>query len=540
MFATQYRQVPRQPPYINKKGTNVTPTKLGPRTGLPSALSPPSNSDNAIRSLSKSVQWGESDSDEEGRIGPGSYSVGSPKPHLKPVLKYRKLHAVNMPSLYDEDTLNVAALRAMDSILCDLVKCLMNSKCPSKLDFTTNTGPTIVLADTDRNKTFVRQRHKLNKLGKRLADIPIHGDAQLETKRNTINTAINRALFRIEEHQIKLGMKSYRAPPHTSNILAGTQISMSSTQRGQIQGRPTDINRNGDSNFTKSSPQIELPSASPAPSRSGSSSSAKSVRWGESDSNEVARTSPGSYSVDSPKPHPKPVLKYRTLHVANTPSPFDENTRKIAASAAIDSVIHDLVACVKDFKPPSELDFANAASIMELAEVEKNKTFIDQLYRLEKLGEKLAEIPTHGDAQLTEKHYVASAAIGSALSRMKEYQIKLGTEFIRTALDELAIKVHNCTEAFVYPRQLDFAEDCEDGMLLAKTERNGPFIYQLQLLASFREELLDIPECDDERLEDKRWAIDDEIERNLDRMKSHQLSFYRYQLRDSTAYRARL
>ncbi|CAE6433735.1 unnamed protein product, partial [Rhizoctonia solani] len=333
---------------------------------------------------------------------------------------------------------------------------------------------------------------------------------------------------------------SYQAPPHISNILAVTQISMTSTQRGQVQGRPTDMNRNGDSKFTKSSPQIELPSASPAPSRSGSSSLAKSVRWGESDSDKEARTSPGSYSVGPPKPHPKPVLKYRTLHVANTPSPFDENTRKIAASAAIDSVIHDLVACVKDFKPPSELDFANAVSIMELAEVEKNKKFIDQLYRLEKLGEKLAEIPTHGDAQLMEKHYVASAAISSALSRMKEYQIKLGMKFIWTALDELAIKVHNCTEAFVYPRQLDFAEDCEDGMLLAKTERNGPFIYQLQLLASFREELLDIPEYDDERLEDKRWTIDDEIERNLEKMKSHQLGSYRYQLRNSTAYRARL
>ncbi|CAE6348720.1 unnamed protein product [Rhizoctonia solani] len=315
---------------------------------------------------------------------------------------------------------------------------------------------------------------------------------------------------------------------------------MTSTQRGQVQGWSTDINRNGTHNFTKSSPQIELPSASPAPSSSGSSSSAKSVRWGESGSDKEARTSPGSYSVGSPKPYPKPVLKYRTLHVANTPSPFDKNTPKIAASAAIDSVLHELVTCIKDFKPPSELDFANAASIMELAKVKKNKSFVDQLYRLEKLGGKLAEIPIHGDAQLMDKHDVTSAAIGRALSRMEEYQIKLGMKFIWTALDELAIKVHNCIEAFVYPRQLDFAEDCEDGMLLAKTERNGPFIYQLRLLVSFREELLGIPEYDDERLEDKRWAIGDEIERNIDRMKSHQLDSYRYQLRNSTAYRARL
>ncbi|CAE6433742.1 unnamed protein product [Rhizoctonia solani] len=308
MFATKYRQVPRQPPYVNKKGTNVTPGKSGPRTGLPSAPSPPSNSDNAIRSLSKSVQWGESDSDEEGRISPGSYSVGSSKPHLKPVLKYHKLHAVNMPSLYDKNTLKVASLTAMDSILCDLVKCLKNSKCPSELDFTTNTGPTIVLADTDRNKTFVRQRHKLNKLGKRLADIPIHGDTQLETKRNTINAGINRALFRMEEHQIKLGMK-----------------------------------------------------------------------------------------------------------------------------------------------------------------------------------------------------------------------------FICTALDELTSEVHICVEGFVYPCELDFLEDCQDGMVLLRTERNKSFIYQLRILSLFRMKLSQIPEYHEEKLKDKRRAVAAEIERNLDRMKDYQLGLYRRQ-----------
>ncbi|CAE6348702.1 unnamed protein product [Rhizoctonia solani] len=308
MFATQYRQVPRQPPYINKKGANVTLTKPGPRTELPSTPSPPSNSDHAIRSLSKSVQWGESDSDEEGRISPGSYSVGSPKPHLKPVLKYRKLHAANMSSLYDKDTLKVAALTAMDSILCDLVKCLKNSKCPSELDFTPNTGPTIVLADADRNKTFVRQRQKLNKLGKRLADIPIHGDAQLETKRNTINAAIDRALFRIEEHQIKLGMK-----------------------------------------------------------------------------------------------------------------------------------------------------------------------------------------------------------------------------FIYTALDELTTEVHICVEGFVYPCELDFLENCEDGIVLLRTERNKSFIYQLRILSLFRMKLSQIPEHDEEKIKNKRRAVAEAIERNLDKMKNHQLGLYRRQ-----------
>ncbi|CAE6497024.1 unnamed protein product [Rhizoctonia solani] len=188
---------------------------------------------------------------------------------------------------------------------------------------------------------------------------------------------------------------------------------------------------------------------SPAPSSSGSSSSsAKSVRWGQSDSNQEARISPGCYSMGSLKAHPK-----------------------------------------------------------------------------------LAEIPTYGDEQLEDKHDATSATISAAMSRMKERQITLGMKFIWTALDELHIEVRICVEGFVYPCQLDFAENCEDGMVLVRTERNKSFIYQLQLLASFRVKLMDIPEYDDERLENKRCAIDDKIERNVNKMKSHQLSlYYRYQL----------
>ncbi|CUA70391.1 hypothetical protein RSOLAG22IIIB_00752 [Rhizoctonia solani] len=283
---------------------------------------------------------------------------------------------------------------------------------------------------------------------------------------------------------------------------------------------------------TQSSPRTGA--YSPAPSSSGSSSSAKSVRWGESDSDEEARISPGCYSVGSPKPHPKPVLKYRTLHVANAPSLFDENTPKIAASAAIDTILYNLAICVKNFKPPSELDFSpNAASIMVLAKVEKNKSFIDQLCRFERLAKSLAEIPTHGDAQLTGKYDAASAAISRALSRMKEYQTKLGIKFICTALDELAIEIHICVEGFVYPRQLDFAEDCEDGMLLVRSERNKPFVYQLQRFSLFLGRLKNIPEYDNEKLEHKRRDVGDQIERNIERMKSHQLSLYRCQLAES-------
>ncbi|CUA77900.1 hypothetical protein RSOLAG22IIIB_06852 [Rhizoctonia solani] len=266
---------------------------------------------------------------------------------------------------------------------------------------------------------------------------------------------------------------------------------------------------------------------SPAPSSSGSSSSAKSVRWGESDSDEVAHISPGSYSVGSLKPYPKPALKYRRLHVANAPSLFGESTPKIAASAAIDTVLYDLMNCIKSFKAPTELVFAE--SIMVPAEVEKNRLFTDQLCNYEILWKRLTAIPTHGDEELEYKHDATSAAISKVLSWMNEYRIKLGIKLIRTALDKLAIEFHNCVEGFVYPCQLDFAEDCEDGMVLARSERNKSFIYQLQLLVSFRAKLMDIPEYDDEKLEDKRWAIGDEIERNIKIMRSYQLSLYRNQ-----------
>ncbi|CUA77170.1 hypothetical protein RSOLAG22IIIB_06544 [Rhizoctonia solani] len=278
---------------------------------------------------------------------------------------------------------------------------------------------------------------------------------------------------------------------------------------------------------TQSSPRTGA--YSPAPSSSGSGSSAKSVRWGESDSDKECRISTGSYSVDSPKSHPKRVLKYRRLHAAKAPSLFDEYTPKIAASAAIDTVLCDLITCTKNFKAPSSLVFAG--SIMQLAKVEENRPFIDQLGKYQKLAQRLAKIPTHGDEQLKDKHAATRAAISRALSRMKGHQIQLGTKFIRTALDELAIEVGMCVEGFVYPRQLNFAEDCDDDMELVQSEKNKSFIYQLQLLASFRAKLMNIPEYQNEKLEDKRWAVGDEIERNIERMKSHQLRlYYRYQL----------
>ncbi|CAE6508986.1 unnamed protein product [Rhizoctonia solani] len=278
----------------------------------------------------------------------------------------------------------------------------------------------------------------------------------------------------------------------------------------------------GDIESTKSSPRTSVPS--PAPSSSGSSSSGKSVRWWD-DPDEQGRISPG-HSVGSPKGPCKPVLKYRKLHLANMPSLFDENTPIVTASAAIDSVLCDLVNCIKNFKCPSELDFtANTESLMVLAKVEKNKPFIGQLRKLGKLANKLAEVPTHDNTRLMDRHKATSTTIGRALTRMQDVQIKL---YVKTRI---------CVESFVYPVELDFPEDSKGGLVLLKTEKNKPFIDQLQNLSLLRGRLNNIPEHDDEQLKRKRWDICVVIKGNLDKMKEHQVRLHYRQL--TKAYQER-
>ncbi|KAH7344133.1 hypothetical protein B0J17DRAFT_625698 [Rhizoctonia solani] len=182
----------------------------------------------------------------------------------------------------------------------------------------------------------------------------------------------------------------------------------------------------------RSSPRTELRSPpSPTSSSSGSSTSGKSVRWGEID--QQGHIGPGQYSARSPKSPSKTVLKHRELKAANMPSLFAENTPILAASAAMDSVLCELVTCVKEFKCPPELDFSvNTGSPLILANVEKNKAFINQLRKLDGLRTRLAGIPTHGDALLMDKHKATGAAIGRAFQKMKNDQLSLHDTFERT------------------------------------------------------------------------------------------------------------
>ncbi|CUA75474.1 hypothetical protein RSOLAG22IIIB_11774 [Rhizoctonia solani] len=482
MFATAHRHIPGQPAYTGHNRRTHTATGLSvssspyndshhpaqqahhftrsshraspvpghssttdsaqssPRRGAYS----PASSSSGSSSSAKSVRWGESDSDEEGRISPGCYSVDSRKAHPKPVLKYRTLHVANAPSLFDKKTPKIALSASIDTVLCNIITCVKNFKCPSELNFTPNAAHASIIHQdgVEKDVSFIEQLQTFEALGKRLTEVPTHGDTQSRDKYDTTRATIGRAMPRMQED-----------------------------------------------------------------------------------------------FVDSSKLHPKPVLKCPGFNVANVPSLFDENMPKVAALAAMDGILRDLAKCLKNFKDPSELDFtANSASIMELAKVEKNKLFIDQLRRLERLAKRLDEIPTHDDALLMGTHNIAGMAIKRALFRMQEVQNKLGAKFIRSALDELAAEVRIRVGGFVYPLDLGFSKTSEDGILL-QTERNKLFIHQLHVLCLFMGRLNNIPQYNDEKLERKHRVIGDDIGQNLDRMKEHQLGLYRRQLMEADQYR---
>ncbi|KAH7344132.1 hypothetical protein B0J17DRAFT_203012 [Rhizoctonia solani] len=284
---------------------------------------------------------------------------------------------------------------------------------------------------------------------------------------------------------------------------------------------------------TKSSPRTEsLPNApSPAPSSSGSSTSGKSVRWGENDNSDQRCILPGHYSTQSPKSPHKPVLKQRELKAANMPSLFAENTPTIAASAAMDSVLCELVTCVKEFKCPPELDFSvNTGSPLILANVEKNKAFINQLRKLDGLRTRLAGIPTHGDALLMDKHKAAGAAIGRTLQRMKERQLKLHENFtkgVESALDAIATDLKAAVDNYNLPSELDFATNPEYQQVFLNTEWNMPFIDQPHRLDWFREALVTILAHDNEQLRNKCRVVGTGVKRASRKMEEHQLKLYR-------------
>ncbi|KAJ1300133.1 hypothetical protein OPQ81_011886 [Rhizoctonia solani] len=275
-------------------------------------------------------------------------------------------------------------------------------------------------------------------------------------------------------------------------------------------------------------------SSSPAPSyTSRGSSSVGSVRFSESHDHVSA-----SKSTHIPKHPVKSILKHPKSSSEDMPSLFGENAHIIAASEAIDCVIRDLVTCVKMFKCPDRLDFpASSDNPLLLVQSETNMSFINQLRRLDELRTRLAEIQTHEDRSLEEKHKAAGKAIGKALQGMKGWQMELYNKFFNPERKKAKHESHGCLDLLLtdfmnlvrkleYPSSLDFLDGPEHKLLLPLTVRNKPFINQLRELEWFRDELNKIPLQDDPALGSKHREISVAIGRALQRMKKHQLELY--------------
>ncbi|KAJ1299873.1 hypothetical protein OPQ81_002667 [Rhizoctonia solani] len=242
-------------------------------------------------------------------------------------------------------------------------------------------------------------------------------------------------------------------------------------------------------------------------------------------------------STHIPKHPVKSILKHPKSSSEDMPSLFGENAHIIAASEAIDCVIRDLVTCVKMFKCPDRLDFpASSDNPLLLVQSETNMSFINQLRRLGELRTRLAEIQTHGDRSLEEKHKAAGKAIGKALQGMKGRQMELYNKFSKSerktadeshrSLELLHSDLMSSIKKLEYPSSLDFLNDPEHKLVLPLTVRNKPFINQLRELEWFRDELNKIPLQDDPALGSKHREISVAIGRALQRMKKHQLELY--------------
>ncbi|CUA72687.1 hypothetical protein RSOLAG22IIIB_10217 [Rhizoctonia solani] len=259
-------------------------------------------------------------------------------------------------------------------------------------------------------------------------------------------------------------------------------------------------------------------------SGTSSTSSVKSVQISES--NEPIE--PGQYAPNTPKPSPKPILKHREVNNARLTSLFDVEAPLMAARAAIDSILQALVACVKEFKPPSELDFSATTEQQPfvLANSIANKLFINQLCKVAGLRAKLAKIPTHGDEVLEDRHHATTASIDQALKRMKEYQLRLFKRAVmesKIAFDNLLETFNETLQSFQLPSELDFPADSDkNGMVLLNTDNNKRFIDQLRKLDRLRvwlEGILTYGNPDFEQNHDEAYAA---VEDAIHDMQEHQ------------------
>ncbi|EUC60923.1 hypothetical protein RSOL_376390 [Rhizoctonia solani AG-3 Rhs1AP] len=158
-----------------------------------------------MSSSSSSSSSGKSfSSGSEVHTSPGQYSPYTPDSSPEPESKHQ-LSTASLPSLFDDSSGITAASATIDGIIQDLVRCVKEFKAPSELDFsaTTKEQP-LALTDNEKNRPFINQLCKLAGLRNELAAIPTHGDKTLEDKVQKTEMAIDRALERMKEHQLKL------------------------------------------------------------------------------------------------------------------------------------------------------------------------------------------------------------------------------------------------------------------------------------------------------------------------------------------------
>ncbi|EUC60932.1 hypothetical protein RSOL_377390, partial [Rhizoctonia solani AG-3 Rhs1AP] len=349
-------------------------------------------------------------------------------------------------------------------------------------------------------------------------------------------------------------MSQSRAPiPVTSRVSRSSSTRTTRSQEPQVVQQEKRNNRRttvcGDSDTLRyNSPtqkktvplkqnSLPTPKRSPSPAMSSSSSSSSSGKSFSSDSE--VHTSPGQSSLYTPDSSPESTPKQQ-LGNASLTSLFDESANITAANAAIDDIIHRLVVCVKAFKHPSGLDFSATTEEqpLALADNDKNRPFINQLYKLAGLQNELAVIPTHGDKMLEDKVRKTEMPIRRALERMKEHQLKLYKQYA-TAFDQVPESEHQlgtaslpslfdestritaandanaaidgiirdlvrCVKESKAPSELDFSTTTkEQPLALADNEENRPFIERLRRLRMIRSRLAAIPTHGNPELEDR-------------------------------------
>ncbi|CAE6423569.1 unnamed protein product [Rhizoctonia solani] len=336
-----------------------------------------------------------------------------------PVMGHCETKTVNTLSLYTGNISITASFKALDGVLHDLHTCVKGIIWPSELDFPMNTDNVLILPDTKKNKPFIKRLRKLNGLWWRLDAIPTHNNEQLKAKHGATDIVIRGYIRMMNDHILDLHAKFVETVKAAGAALDNVYSVLTSCIKKFKYPSELDFPANAES------PLLFIDNG-------------KSQLFID----QLCTLDKLRTMLARIRTHGNEQLenKHRTISVAigqefqrmkdhqlKLWEKFEEAKQSInAAKVALDVIYGSLDNYVKKFRYPSELDFpANATSPMIFISNEKSKPFIDQLFELNNLRTILAAIPTHGDKQLKKRHEHVNAAVGEALRRMGEHQLKL-------------------------------------------------------------------------------------------------------------------